>query len=46
VLESLAVDVFALEIPSTDAALVLGVDLLAFAPEIPRGLLLKCHRVG
>jgi hypothetical protein len=46
VLESLAVDVFALEIPASDAALVLGVDLLALAPEIARGLLLEGDRVG
>jgi hypothetical protein len=46
VLESLAVDVFALEITAPDAALVLRVHLLALAPEIARGLLLEGDRVG
>jgi hypothetical protein len=46
VLESLAVDIFALEIPTPDATLVLRVDLFSFAPEIARGLLLEGDRVG
>jgi hypothetical protein len=46
VLEFLAVDIFALEIPAPDTALVPRVHLFTLAPEIARGLLLEGDRVG